>query len=120
MDELAHTAADRSRERWQDVADVLHAGLDVVTTMNVAHLRSVRDYAARITGVGTVAWVPDAFVRSGSTPAQALADVARARVAATVVVGHHRSRLGELAHGLVAARLRRLLPEKAIEEVRKT
>ena len=263
VDELAHTAADRSRQRWQDVADVLHAGLDVVTTMNVAHLRSVRDYAARITGVGTVAWVPDEFVRSGevvlvdlpaqalrariaagavysaeqvggaladyfraanlralselgrawlagtvdavaddllarhgltepaapalvvagdsgsswgelvirrgaqlarasdaqllvvhvqvadglrhpedqnldrhreltaelggtytevtgSTPAQALADVARARGAATVVVGHHRSRLGELAHGLVAARLRRLLPEKAIEEVRKT
>src|SRR5690242_17539823 len=46
VDELAHTAADRSRQRWQDVADVLQAGLDVVTTMNVAHLRSVRDFAA--------------------------------------------------------------------------
>jgi len=262
VDELAHTAADRSRQRWQDVADVLHAGLDVVTTMNVAHLRSVRDYAARITGVGTVAWVPDEFVRSGevvlvdlpaqalrariaagavysaeqvggaladyfraanlqalselgrawiagtvgavaddllarrgltepaapalvvagdsgsswgelvirrgaqlaragdaqllvvhvqiadglthpedqnlgrhreltaelggtytemtgSTAAQALADIVRARDAATVVVGRHRSRLGELAHGSVASRLRRLLPETVIEEVRK-
>jgi K+-sensing histidine kinase KdpD len=57
---------------------------------------------------------------TGSTPAQALADIARARSAATVVVGHHRSRLGELAHGSVAARLRRLLPETAIEEVRQT
>jgi two-component system, OmpR family, sensor histidine kinase KdpD len=263
LDELAHVTADRTRQRWQDVADVLHAGLDVVTTMNVAHLASVRDYAARITGVATVAWVPDEFVRSGeavlvdlpaqalrqriavgavysaeqvgaaladyfrapnlralselgrawmagttdavgddllarrgmalpaapplvvagdsgsswgervirraiqlaragdaqllvvhvqiadglthpkgqnlrrhrelttelggsytemtaSNPAQALADIARARGAATVVVGHHRSRLGELAHGSVASRLRRLLPGTAIEEVRKT
>lgn len=55
VDELAHATADRTRQRWQDVADVLAAGRDVVTTMNVAHLRSVRDYAARITGVGTVA-----------------------------------------------------------------
>jgi two-component system sensor histidine kinase KdpD len=263
VDELAHATADGTRQRWQDVADMLHAGLDVMTTMNVAHLGSVRDYAARITGVGTVAWVPDEFVRSGevvlvdlpaqalrqriaagavysagqvggalagyfrapnlralselgrawiagtvddvgkdllvrrglaepaapplvvagdsgsgwgelvirratqlaragdaqllvvhvqiadglsrpkgqnlrwhreltaelggsytemtaSSPAQALADIARARGAATVVVGHHRSRLGELAHGSVAARLRRLLPETAIEEVRRT
>jgi two-component system sensor histidine kinase KdpD len=245
------------------VAEVLHAGLDVLTTINVAHLRSVRDFAARITGAGTVAWVPDEFVRSGevvlvdlpaealrqriasgavysagqaggalvgyfrasnlralselgrawvagtvdavgahllarrglaqpaapplvvagycgsawgdrvirraaqlaragdaqllvvhvqiadglthregqsldrhrqltaelggtytkitgSTPAQALADTARARGAATVVVGHHRSRLGEYAHGSVSSRLRRLLPRTAIEDVRTT
>ena len=56
---------------------------------------------------------------AGSTPAQVLADITRARGAATVVVGHHRSRLGELAHGSVAWRLRRLLPETAIEEVRR-
>jgi two-component system sensor histidine kinase KdpD len=263
VDELAHTTADRARQRWQDVADVLRAGLDVVTTMNVAHLRSVRDYAARITGVGTVAWVPDEFVRSGeielvdlpaealrrriasgavysaeqaggalaeyfrasnlqalselarawlmgtvaavgddllarrglaqpsappvivagdsgstrselvirratelaraedaqlvvvhvqiadglahppstdldrhreltaelggtyteiqgSNPAEALASAARARGAATVVVGHQRSRLAELAHGSVSSQLRRLLPGTAIEEVRRT
>ena len=86
VDELAHATADRTRQRWQDVADVLHAGLDVVTTMNVAHLASIRDYAARITGVGTVAWVPDEFVRSGEVvlvdlPAQAL----RQRIAAGAV-----------------------------------
>jgi two-component system, OmpR family, sensor histidine kinase KdpD len=263
VDELAHATADRTRQRWQDVADVLRAGLDVVTTMNVAHLRSVRDYAARITGVGTVAWVPDEFVRSGEvmlvdlpaealrrriasgavysaeqvggalaeyfrasnlqalselgrawmtgtvdavgddllarrgpaqpaappvvvagdsgsswgelvirratelaraedaqllvvhvqiadglahpesqnldrhreltaelggtyteiqgpTPAKALASTARARAAATVVVGRQRSRLAELAHGSVSSRLRRLLPGAAIEEVRKS
>ena len=263
VDELAHATADRTGQRWQDIADMLHAGLDVVTILNVAHLASARDYAARITGVGTVAWVPDEFVRSGevvlvdlpaqamrqriaagavysagqvggalagyfrtsnlralselgrawmagtvdavgddllarrglaqpaapplvvagdsgsswgelvirratelaragdaqllvvhvqiadgltrpkghnlhrhreltaelgdsytemtaSNPAQALADIVRARGAATVVVGHHRSRVGEFAHGSVASRLRRLLPETAIEEVRKT
>jgi two-component system sensor histidine kinase KdpD len=86
VDELAHTTPDRSRQRWQDVADVLAAGLDVVTTANVAHLRSVRDYAAEITGVGTVEWVPDEFLRSGEVvlvdpPAEAL----RARIAAGVV-----------------------------------
>ena len=260
VDELAHATPDRSRQRWEDLADVLAAGLDVVTTANVAHLRSVRDYAARITGVGTVASVPDEFVRSGevvlvdvapealrariaagavysaaqvggaladyfraanlqalselarawmagtaeaagedllarrglaSSPAppviiagdsgsrfgetvihraaelaraddadllvvhvqiadglarrpapdltrhreltagfggtytkiqghavaQGLADAARAQSATTVVVGHHRSRLGELAHGSVSFRLRRLLPEVPIEEV---
>ena len=86
VDELAHTVPDRSRQRWEDVADVLAAGLDVVTTANVAHLRSVRDYAAQITGVGTVECVPDEFVRSGEVmlvdpPAEAL----RARIAAGVV-----------------------------------
>jgi two-component system sensor histidine kinase KdpD len=65
VDELAHMSPDRSRQRWEDAADVLAAGLDVVTTANVAHLLSVRDYAARISGVGTVASVPDEFVRSG-------------------------------------------------------
>jgi two-component system, OmpR family, sensor histidine kinase KdpD len=77
VDELAHMSPDRTRQRWEDVADVLAAGLDVVTTANIAHLRSVRDYAARITGVGTVTSVPDEFVRSGEVvvvdlPAEAL------------------------------------------------
>jgi two-component system sensor histidine kinase KdpD len=65
VDELAHATPDGSRQRSEDVADILAAGLDVVTTANVAHLRSVRDYAARITGVGTVTSVPDELVRSG-------------------------------------------------------
>jgi two-component system sensor histidine kinase KdpD len=55
VDELAHATADRTRQRWEDVAGVLAAGLDVITTANIAQLRSVRDYAAWITGVGTVA-----------------------------------------------------------------
>jgi two-component system, OmpR family, sensor histidine kinase KdpD len=86
VDELAHAMPDRSRQRWEDVADVLSSGADVVTTANVAHLRSVRDYAAAITGVGTVESVPDEFIRSGEVvlvdpPPEAL----RARIAAGVV-----------------------------------
>lgn len=65
VDELAHTSPDGSRTRWDDVADIRSAGLDVLTTTNVANLRSVRDYAARLTGAGTVESVPDEFVRSG-------------------------------------------------------
>ena len=82
VDELAHMSPDRSRQRWEDVADVLAAGLDVVTTANVAHLRSVRDYAAQITGVGTVASVPDEFVRSGDVVLVDMpADALRRRIA---------------------------------------
>jgi two-component system sensor histidine kinase KdpD len=83
VDELAHTWPDGSRERWQDVDDLLAAGREVLTTANVANLRSVRDYAARITGAGTVESVPDEFVRRGEVvlvdlPAEAL----RRRIAA--------------------------------------
>ena len=77
VDELAHTSADSRRRRWEDVADIRAAGLDVLTTTNVANLDSVRDYAARLTGAGTVESVPDEFVRSGEVvlidlPAEAL------------------------------------------------
>jgi two-component system sensor histidine kinase KdpD len=86
VDELARATADSTRQRWEDVADVLDAGLDVLTTTNVAHLLSVRDYAARVTGVGVVAFVPDEFVRSGQVvlvdlPAEAL----RQRIASGMV-----------------------------------
>jgi two-component system sensor histidine kinase KdpD len=65
IDELAHTHADGTRKRWEDAAELLAADFSVVTTVNVANLVSVRDYAARVTGVGTVESVPDEFVRSG-------------------------------------------------------
>jgi K+-sensing histidine kinase KdpD len=56
----------------------------------------------------------------GPAPAQTLAETARAQGAAAVVVGRHRSRLVDLAHGSVSARLRRLLPATTVEEVCKT
>jgi len=65
VDELAHTRPDGRRRRWEDVGEILDAGLTVLTTANVANLLSVRDFAAQITGVGTVEFVPDEVVRSG-------------------------------------------------------
>jgi len=82
VDELAHSVPDSKRERWQDVADLLAAGLDVVTTTNVANLRSARDYAAGLTGIGAVESVPDEFVRSGEVVLVDMpADALRQRIA---------------------------------------
>ena len=67
VDELAHTVVGTTRRRWQEVADILAAGVDVMTTANVANLVSARDYVAQLTGAGTVESIPDEFVRSGET-----------------------------------------------------
>jgi len=64
VDELAHTNPE-GRKRYEDVEELLHAGIDVMTTVNVANLLSVRDVAARITGVGALEGVPDEVVRAG-------------------------------------------------------
>jgi two-component system, OmpR family, sensor histidine kinase KdpD len=81
LDELAHSVPDTGRGRWEDAADLLAAGLDVVTTTNVANLESVRDYAARLTGVGVVESVPDHFVRDGEVTVVAMAvDALRQRI----------------------------------------
>jgi two-component system sensor histidine kinase KdpD len=62
VDELAHTNAPGSRHerRWQDVAELLAAGISVHTTLNVQHLESLNDIVARITGVQVRETVPDA------------------------------------------------------------
>ncbi len=61
VDELAHTNAPGSRHarRWQDVEEILDAGIDVYTTLNVQHLESLNDVVARITGVAVHETVPD-------------------------------------------------------------
>lgn len=51
-------------DRWQEVAALLDAGIDVVTTLDISELESLSDVAAEITGVPPVATVPDAFVRT--------------------------------------------------------
>lgn len=63
LDELAHTNAPGSRhaKRWQDTAELLDAGIDVYTTVNVQHLESLNDIVARFTGVRTAETVPDSF-----------------------------------------------------------
>jgi len=108
VDELAHATADRTRQRWEDVADVLGAGLEVITTLNVAHLRSVRDYAARVTGAGSVACVPDEFVRAGEVVLVGLpADALRRRIASGAVYSAGQVG-GALADYFRAANLRAL------------
>lgn len=65
VDELAHTNAPGSRhtKRWQDVEDLLDAGIDVISTVNVQHLESLNDVVERITGVRQRETVPDEVVR---------------------------------------------------------
>ncbi len=62
VDELAHTNAPGSRhpKRWQDVFELLEAGIDVHTTLNVQHLESLNDVVAQITWVRVRETVPDA------------------------------------------------------------
>jgi len=64
VDELAHTNAPGSRHarRWQDVLELLDAGITVYTTMNVQHLESLNDVVARITGVIVRETVPDSVL----------------------------------------------------------
>jgi two-component system sensor histidine kinase KdpD len=61
MDELAHTNAPGSRhpKRWQDVEELLAAGINVYTTLNVQHLESLSDVVAGVTGVRVKETVPD-------------------------------------------------------------
>jgi two-component system sensor histidine kinase KdpD len=64
LDELAHTNAPGSRfeKRWQDVQELLKAGIDVYTTLNVQHIESLNDVVAQITGVQVRETVPDDVV----------------------------------------------------------
>jgi two-component system, OmpR family, sensor histidine kinase KdpD len=61
VDELAHTnlTGSRHRKRWQDVEELLAAGIDVWTALNVQHLESLNDVVGRITGIRVRETVPD-------------------------------------------------------------
>jgi two-component system, OmpR family, sensor histidine kinase KdpD len=66
IDELAHTnvpGSGRNDKRWQDVLDVLAAGIDVITTVNIQHLESIADEVEHMTGVKVRERVPDRVVR---------------------------------------------------------
>lgn len=64
VDELAHTNVSESRhaKRWQDVEELLSAGIHVYTTINVQHLESLNDVVARISGVVVRETVPDSLL----------------------------------------------------------
>ncbi|MFE4049404.1 ATP-binding protein [Streptomyces sp. YIM B13518] len=65
VDELAHTNVPGSRnaKRWQDVEELLAAGIDVISTVNIQHLESLGDVVGSITGVRQRETVPDEVVR---------------------------------------------------------
>jgi two-component system sensor histidine kinase KdpD len=64
VDELAHTNADGSRhaKRWQDIDELLKAGINVFTTLNVQHVESLNDVIAQITGVIVRETLPDTIL----------------------------------------------------------
>ncbi|NII55723.1 sensor histidine kinase KdpD [Luteibacter sp. SG786] len=64
VDELAHSNLPGGRHayRWQDIVELLDAGIEVYTAMNVQHLESLNDQVRRITGVAVRETVPDAFL----------------------------------------------------------
>ncbi|HZQ86153.1 MAG TPA: sensor histidine kinase KdpD [Acidimicrobiales bacterium] len=66
VDELAHTnvPGSRNEKRWQDVEELLDAGIKVITTVNIQHLESLNDVVETITGITQRETVPDAVVRA--------------------------------------------------------
>src|SRR6478609_1869179 len=66
VDELAHTNVPgcRNEKRWQDIEELLAAGIDVISTVNIQHLESVNDVVEKITDIRQRETVPDVFVRS--------------------------------------------------------
>jgi two-component system sensor histidine kinase KdpD len=64
VDELAHTNAPgvEHEKRWQDVQDVLSAGIDVFSTVNVQHLESLNDQVCELTGIRVRETLPDAVL----------------------------------------------------------
>ncbi|MBI4808649.1 MAG: sensor histidine kinase KdpD [Nitrosomonadales bacterium] len=68
VDELAHTNAPGSRhpKRWQDVEELLDAGIDVYTAINVQHIESLNDVISQITGIPVWETVPDAVLEGAN------------------------------------------------------
>ena len=68
VDELAHTNTPGSKntKRWQDVEELLDAGITVISTVNIQHLESLNDVVAQITGIEQKETIPDSIVREAS------------------------------------------------------
>src|SRR5882757_10708266 len=68
VDELAHTNTPGSKnpKRWQDIEELLDAGISVISTVNVQHLESLNDVVAQITGIEQQETVPDDVVRDAA------------------------------------------------------
>jgi two-component system sensor histidine kinase KdpD len=87
VDELAHTnvPGSRNEKRWQDVGELLDAGINVISTLNIQHLESLNDVIAQITGVTQQETIPDSVVRQAEQ--MQLVDVAPETVRARLARG---------------------------------
>ena len=65
VDELAHTnaAGSKNEKRWQDIYDLLDAGINVISAMNIQHLEGLAEQVKRITGIDIQERVPDHVIR---------------------------------------------------------
>jgi len=65
VDELAHTniPGSKNEKRWQDVIDILDAGIDVITAVNIQHIESINEDVKQITGVEVAERVPDKILQ---------------------------------------------------------
>ena len=115
IDELAHTNAPamRNEKRYQDIDEVLDAGIDVISTVNIQHLESLNDEIAELTGVRVRETFPDRILEEADevvlvdlTP-EALQE--RLRAGKVYPTGSSRGRAAELLprrQPLAAARAR--------------
>ena len=87
VDEMAHTnvSGSRNEKRWRDVEELLDAGINVISTLNIQHLESLNDVIAQITGVTQQETIPDAVVRKADQ--LQLVDVAPETVRARLARG---------------------------------
>jgi two-component system sensor histidine kinase KdpD len=65
VDELAHTniPGSKNEKRWQDVQDILQAGINVISAINIQHIESINEEVKRITGISVQERVPDSLLK---------------------------------------------------------
>ena len=65
IDELAHTniPGSKNEKRWQDVLDILEAGIDVISAVNIQHIESINEDVKEITGVEVKERIPDKMLQ---------------------------------------------------------
>ena len=114
VDELAHTNAPGSRhpKRYQDVEELLRAGINVITTLNIQHLESLYDVVERATGVKVKERLPD-YVLGRGRPDRQRRRLGRGPARAAegrqgLSAGAGRAGAGELLHGPNLTRLREI------------
>ena len=66
VDELAHTniPGSKNEKRWQDVKELIEAGINVITTVNIQHIESINEQVEKITGIKVTERVPDSVIHS--------------------------------------------------------